>query len=212
MVGLSLILGTLTVTVVYILLNGVFLTSAPASDLRGVLNVGSVAAEHLLGPGGGRIMSAVIAVGLLAPLSAMIWAGPRVTQRIGEDHPELGFLAVRTESGIPRRALLLQLALVLAFLSASSFEGVLVLAQVPLLLCLMLGVAGVMVLRLRRGCPGPGLFRCPLHPLPPLFFVLCSGAAVTYSAATRPWTVLGGLLIMTLPILLYPLLRRHPSR
>jgi len=111
-------------------------------------------------------MSAIIAIGLLASISAMIWAGPRVTQRVGEGYPALGLLARRSAAGIPVPAMLAQLALVLALLLAGSFESVLVLAQIPLLLCLMLGVAGVLVLRVRSGAPDEGLFRCPLLPLP----------------------------------------------
>jgi len=211
-VGLSLILGTLSVTVLYVTLNAMFLTAAPVSDLKGVLNVASVAAEHLIGPSGGRVMSGVIALGLLAPLSAMIWAGPRVTQRAGEDIPSLRFLGVSSASGIPRRALLLQLGLVLAFLAVSSFEAVLVFAQIPLLLCLMLGVAGAGVLRFRRGLPGKGLFRCPLHPLPAVLFISCSGAAIAYSAVTRPWTALGGGAIILIPLLIHHLFLRRPDR
>lgn len=211
-VGLSLVLGTLAVTVLYVVLNAVFLTAAPADDLRGVLHVGSVAATHLLGAQGGRAMSAVIAVGLLASISAMIWAGPRVTQRVGEDYPALGFLARRSPAGIPVPAMLVQLGLVLALLLWGSFESVLVLAQIPLLLCLMLGVAGVLVLRARSGPPGEGLFRCPLLPVPPLLFLACSAAGILYSAFTRPWTALGGLGIMLLPLLLHPLISRTPPR
>lgn len=212
MVGLSLILGTLAVTLLYVVLNAVFLTAAPVDDLRGVLHVGSVAATHLLGAQGGRVMSAIIAVGLLASISAMIWAGPRVTQRVGEDYPSLGFLSLRSSAGIPHRALVVQLALVLAFLLADSFETVLVLAQIPLLLCLMFGVAGVMVLRNRKGLPEEGLYRCALYPLPPLLFLTASAAGILYSACTRPWTALGGLAITLIPLILHPLVARPASR
>ena len=211
-VGLSLVLGTLAVTMLYIVLNAVFLTAAPADDLRGVLHVGSVAASHLLGELGGRAMSAIIAIGLLASISAMIWAGPRVTQRVGEDYPALGFLARRSPAGIPVPAMIVQLGLVLALLLAGSFEGVLVLAQIPLLLCLMMGVAGVLVLRVRTGAPGEGLFRCPLLPLPPLIFLVCSAAGILYSASTRPWTALGGLGILLIPLLIHPWLARNTAR
>lgn len=215
LVGLSLILGTLCVTLLYVLLNAVFLTAAPADELRGVLHVGSIAASHLMGPMGGRVMSAIIAAGLLASISAMIWAGPRITQRVGEDHPALGALAVRTEAGVPRRAMLLQLALVLALLLAGSFETVLVLAQIPLLICLMLGVAGVIVLRSgerREAQPAPtGLFRTPLYPLPPLLFLTCTAAGIVYSVMTRPWTAIGELGIMLASLLLYRIFAR-PSQ
>ena len=132
-------------------------------------------------------------------------------QRIGEDYPSLSFLAFRTEGGIPRRALLLQLAMVLGLIAAGSFETVLVLAQIPLLLCLMLGVAGMVVLRKRRGTPADGLFRCPLFPLPPLVFLVCCVAGILHAATTRPWTTLAGLGIMLFPLLLHPLLTRRTA-
>lgn len=205
-VGLSLVAGTLAVMLFYLLLNAVFLTSSPAAELRGVLQVGSVSASHLLGAAGGRIMSVIIALGLLASISAMIWAGPRVTQRVGVDYPVLSPLAI-TRNGIPHRALLLQLLLVLALIGLDSFETVLVFAQIPLLLCLMLGVIGLGVLRrkpssLTNGDHGPS-FRCPLYPLPPLLFLIPTIAGLVYSAVTRPWTALAGILLMLLPILLH---------
>ena len=232
-VGLSLVLGTIAVMIFYVSLNAIFLTSAPATDLRGILNVGSVAATHLIGPSGGRIMSTIIAFGLLASISAMIWAGPRVTQRVGEDYPALSWLSQRTETGIPQRAIFLQLLLVLGLIVGGSFETVLLFAQTPLLLCLIMGVAGIIVLRWKEGrFPSPHTdvcripqsvqtpstlslvnpsesvptnttrlsFTCPLFPLPPLIFILCSGAALAYSAVSKPWIALAGIAVMLLPL------------
>ena len=214
-VGLSLVLGTVAVTLFYVALNAIFLTSASAPELRGVLNVGSVAATCLMGPAGGRIMSAVIAFGLLASISAMIWAGPRVTQRVGEDYPALAWFAGKTTEGIPHRAILLQLLMILGLIAGGSFETVLLFAQTPLLLCLILGVAGILILRwkeknslsrssdITRGGLGQSGFICPIYPLPPLVFILCSGAGLIYSALCKPWIAFAGIVIMLLPLLLY---------
>jgi len=200
-VGLSLILGTMAVTLFYVAINAVFLTAAPASELRGVLNVGSVAATHLIGPTGGKLMSGIISLGLLASISAMVWAGPRITQRIGEDYRFFRILAHTTTGGIPRRAILLQLLLVLALINMGSFESVLVCAQVPLLICLMLGVAGVIVLRKKGG--GSRAFRCPFYPLPQVIFLLCSLGGLFYSVLSKPWITLASLGAMIVPILIY---------
>jgi len=215
-VGISLILGTVVVTLLYVLINAVFLTSAPAADLRGVLNVGSVAADHLIGPLGGSVISGLIAVGLLASISAMIWAGPRVTQRIGEDHPPFRKLALTSRNGIPRRATLLQLALVLGLLSSGSFEAILVCSQIPLLICLILGVGGVIVLRLKESSQSPStatrpVFSCPLYPLPPLLFILCSSAGLVYSALSKPQFAIAGVGMMIIPLMLYPWISRKRS-
>jgi basic amino acid/polyamine antiporter, APA family len=218
-VGLSLVIGTLLVTLFYVVLNGVFLTAAPEIDMRGVLNVGSVAATHLIGPIGGRIMSGIIALGLLASISAMIWAGPRVTQRVGEDYPALASLA-RTRNGIPSRAVLLQLALVMGMIVLGSFETVLVFAQIPLLLCLMLGVIGLVRLR-QKGIQKSRhasthdaqlSFTCPLYPIPPLVFLACSCAGLIYSVITKPWIALAGVVLMLIPLFLHRWIfqNRHP--
>ena len=209
-VGLSLILGTMIVTMLYMLLNAVFLTAAPASEMRGVLNVGSVAANHLLGHAGGRVMSGMIGIGLLASLSAMIWAGPRVIQRTGEDYALFARFSRTTTGGIPLKATLLQLILVLILVATGSFESVLVYAQVPLLICLILGVGGVIVLRFQRRTPAS--FRCPLYPMTPLLFILCTLADLLYSSFSKPWITLAGLGTMIVPLLLHPWLASSNPR
>ena len=214
-VGLSLVIGTLAVTLFYVVLNAVFLTAAPENELRGVLNVGSVAATHLIGPVGGRIMSGIIALGLLASISALIWAGPRVTQRVGEDYPFFASLA-KTRDNIPVKAILLQLMLVLGLIAFNSFETILVFAQIPLLLCLMLGVIGLIILRKKRaGLEMPDArtsFRCPFYPLPPMIFILSALAGLSYSVASKPWIALAGAVLMLIPLFLHRWISpKHPS-
>ena len=210
-VGRSLVLGTALVTLLYLLLNAVFLTAAPASEMRGVLNVGSVAATYLLGQAGGQVMSGMIGIGLLASISAMVWAGPRVTQRVAEDYNLFHCIARTGAGNVPVRATLLQLLLVLILIATGSFESVLVYAQVPLLLCLTLGVAGIMVLRKRCGLPAG--FRCPLYPLPPLLFIFCTLAGLLYSSFSKPWIALAGLGTMIIPLVVHSWIasRNSPS-
>ena len=209
-VGRSLVLGTLLVTFLYLLLNAVFLTAAPVSEMRGVLNVGSVAATHLLGQAGGQVMSGMIGIGLLASISAMVWAGPRVTQRVGEDYTLFQGLSKTGAGGVPVKATLVQLLLVLILIATGSFESVLVYAQVPLLFCLILGVCGIIVERKRSGAPAG--FCCPLYPLPPLLFIFCTLASLLYSAIGKPWIALAGLGTMIIPLALYPWIASRNSR
>jgi APA family basic amino acid/polyamine antiporter len=203
-IGYSLVVGTLSVTFLYVILNAVFLTAAPARDLSGVLNVGSVAATHLMGAIGGRIMSTIIALGLLASISAMIWAGPRVTQCVGEDYSIFAPLAKRRNK-IPQRAILLQLMLVLGMVVFGSFETVLIFAQIPLLFCLMLGVVGLIICRHRsNNTPLEDIpFTCPFYPIPPLIFLICSGGGLLYSVITKPWIALAGGILMLIPLFLH---------
>jgi APA family basic amino acid/polyamine antiporter len=208
-VGHSLVIGTLFVTLLYVALNGLFFAAAPEVEMRGVLNVASIAANHLIGPVGGAFMSGMIALGLLASISAMIWAGPRVMQRIGQDHPLFAPVATLSAGGIPARATLIQLILVLFLIATGSFESVLLYAQTPLLLCLILGVGGLMILRIRASRHEG--FHCPLYPLPPLVFILCTTAGLLYSACAKPWIALAGVVTMVIPLALYPWINRRSA-
>lgn len=210
-IGRSLAAGTLIVMLLYVMTNAVFLISGPASSLRGKLDVGGVAAGFLIGPTGGAIMSGLISVGLLASMGAMILTGPRVTARIGQDHSALSFLAVTDIHGIPNRAAILQLLLVLMLILTGSFEAVLIYAQIPLLICLILGVAAVPFLRMRFGMPDAKEFHCPFYPFPPVLFILCTVAGLIYSAMTRPWVALAGVATMALPLILHPLLKNQQT-
>lgn len=198
----SLIAGTAFVGVLYVALNAVFLKTVPVARLSGQLNVGSLAAAAIFGAEGGRILSGFICAGLVSSISAMTWAGPRVAQTIGEDIPALGVLARRTRGGIPARAVLLQLGLVLALLWTSTFESVLLYTQFALVLCGLLTVAGVVVLRVREpDLPRP--FRCWGYPVPPFLFAATAIFTLGHTVLDKPWHAAAGTGTLLLALALH---------
>ncbi|MGC2576314.1 MAG: amino acid permease, partial [Terrimicrobiaceae bacterium] len=74
MVPRALLLATIIVTILYVLLNAVFLASGPPGAFAGKIEVGEIAARNLLGEQGGRLMAALISGGLISSVSAMTWA------------------------------------------------------------------------------------------------------------------------------------------
>ena len=89
----SLLCGTLVVIAIYTALNAIFLLTTPATELSGQLEVALIAGKHIFGDNGGRIVGAIICVGLISSISSMTWIGPRVTMAMGEDATRLRFLA-----------------------------------------------------------------------------------------------------------------------
>jgi len=204
-IPLALAAGTLLVMALYLGLNAAFLHAAPADILAGKLNVAQVAAERVFGTAGGRMVAAVIALGLVSAISAMVWAGPRVAMVIGEDYPRaFGWLRLRTASGIPAAAVVAQSALTLVLLFTSTFEQVLVYTQFALLACSFLTVSGVIVLRFTQpDLPRP--FRVPFYPLTPLLFLGISAFAMAYTATVEPLLALWGLLTLVAALGIYRL-------
>jgi basic amino acid/polyamine antiporter, APA family len=198
----SLLLATIVVTILYVLLNAVFLASGPADAFAGKIEVGEIAARNLLGEQGGRLMAALISGGLISSVSAMTWAGPRVAQAVGQDFPALRFFARTSPGGVPRVAIGVQTLLVLLMLATATFEAVLLYAQFSILACSFLTVLGVIVLRWRE----PGLrrpFRCLGYPLTPIVFLALNLLAMVYTAVDRPEQALAGLATLLLGITLY---------
>src|SRR5262249_46707274 len=89
----ALLAGTLIVMVLYVALNPVFLHTAPIDALAGQLDVASISGRHIFGDVGGRIVAAMICIGLVSSISAMMWIGPRVMMTMGEDIPAIGFFS-----------------------------------------------------------------------------------------------------------------------
>lgn len=204
----ALVAGTVLVALLYLALNAAFLHAAPLASMAGQLNVAQVAASAVFGAAGGKIVAAVISLGMISAISAMVWAGPRVTMVMGEDYPAaFGWLKTRNRAGIPVAAVLTQGVLTVALLLASVFEKVLVWAQFALLLCSFLAVLGVIVLRFTRpDLPRP--FRVPLYPLTPLLFLAISGFTMIYTATTRPTESAAGLLVFAAGLLVYAAVAR----
>ncbi|MXX07656.1 MAG: amino acid permease [Gammaproteobacteria bacterium] len=207
-----LVMGTSIVTVLYVLLNFVFLYVAPMDAMVGQVEVGAIVAESALGAVGGQFVGLVFALLLISTVSAMTMAGPRVIQVIGEDYPALGFFGRTNRHGIPAVAIYTQTAVALTFILTSTFESVLVFAGFTMALNSSAAVFGVFVLR-RRQPDLPRPYRTFLFPLPPLVYLTVMGWTLTFTLINRPVEALGSLAIIGSGLLFYFLtLRFQRSR
>jgi Amino acid permease. len=77
----------------------------------GQIDVAVIAGRHIFGEWGGRLVGALICVGLVSSISAMTWIGPRVTVAMGEDVRLLRMFAYKSKNNVPSTAILLQLGL-----------------------------------------------------------------------------------------------------
>ncbi len=180
-----LIASTGAVCLAYLLLNYVFLAVAPMEAMVGKVEVGYVAAGYAFGKAGAAIMGILLALLLVSTVSAMILAGPRVLQSIGEDFAVFRPLARVNRDGIPVTAILTQGSVALLFLWSASFDRILVFAGATMALNTFFTVLGLFVLRWRQpDLPRP--FRVVLYPLPPLIFLTITGWTLLYIVLQRP--------------------------
>jgi len=198
----SLLVGTLIVIATYVLLNAVFLISAPQSELRNQIEIGLIAGKHIFGEDGGRVVGLLICLGLVSTISSMTWIGPRVTMSMGEDHWLLRFLGKKNREGLPSNAIILQLVIVTLLLFTQSFEAVVQYTQFSLLVCSLLAVVGVVVLRITRpNIPRP--YRVWLYPMPPIIFATITIWMMIYLLRSKTTESIAGLITALVGFLLY---------
>ncbi len=205
----ALLFGTLIVTVLYILLNLVFLYVAPQNELavKGdykVVEVGFVAANHIFGMAGGKIIAIVIALLLVSTISSMIIAGPRVTMVMGEDIRLFRVFAHKNRNGIPSRAVIFQSAISLYFIFASTFNEVIEYIGFTLSLFTFMTVLGIFILRSRQKTAPPAYsYRTWGYPVTPVLFLILISWMLVYGFIYKPKPSLEGLATVLCGLIIY---------
>lgn len=197
-----LLFGTGIVLLLYLLLNFTFLSVAPMEAMAGKVEIGYIAADYAFGSAGAKLMGLVLALLLVSTVSAMILAGPRVLQVIGQDYHAFAVLGKISEQGVPYRAILFQGTLTLLFIWTASFESILIFSGFTLALNTLFTVFGVFILRWRN----PGVKRpysLPLYPLTPIIYLVITIWTLAYIALTRPEEALAAVGIVILGLVAY---------
>ena len=208
----ALAVGTAVVTVLYLALNLVFLGAAPAEDLAGQVEVGHIATEALFGSSAGRAVSAIIALGLVSTVGAMIFTGPRIYEAMGKHHPRLRWASRTSRDRGPVAATLVQAAVSIAMVLSTSFDALLTYAGATLSLFAALAAAGVFVLRIREPeLPRP--YRTWGHPITTLIFIALTLWMIISTVIERPSVALAAAGTLALGVVAYVMLGRNsPTR
>lgn len=206
----ALIAGTAIVTVLYVLLNWAFLHAAPVSAMKDQLEVGFVAARYMFGAKGAAIMAIVIAVSLISTISAMTFAGPRVSACLQDEVPVLRFLGMRNTHGAPSIAILTQSVLAALLVLLNQFQMVIDLIGFTLSLSTSLAVAGVFILRKKYPEIKPA-YRTWGYPVTPIVFLLINGWILYYGFTQKPLVSAAGLLLILLGVLFYKKFSRRTA-
>ena len=194
--------------ILYVGLNAIFLTTTPMQELAGQLDVALIAGKHVFGPLGGRIVGALISLGLISSISAMTWIGPRVTMTMGEDMPVLRLFSRKSKHGVPVIAIIFQLLISNLLLLTQSFEAVLDFIQFSLAFCSFFTVLGVFKMRITH----PDLlrpYRAWGYPLTPVVFLSVTLFVLYYLLVSRPLQSLCGIAIMLTGLLVYYASRQY---
>ncbi len=234
----ALLLGTLAITIIYLLVNTAFIVALGFDAAREARAIAAQVLARALGPAAGAVMAVLVMISALGAVNGLIFTGSRVYASLGADHRLFrGLAAWHPRLGSPLWSLCAQAAVsVLMILVLGTSSGRAVVDRVlvaaggspaawqghggfdTLLRCtapvfwgffLLTGIS-LFVLRFKdRERERP--FRVPLYPLLPLVF--CGTCAfMLYSAVDYAGRLtLLGVIPLLLGIPLYVLSRRASS-
>ena len=198
----SLLYGTAIVTVLYVLLNYVFLYTSPIASLAGKSDVGYVSATFIFGDTGGKIISVIISILLVSSVSSMVMAGPRVSQAMGNDLKFLSFLSKTTKNNTPLNATIFQLVISLFFIFTATFSQVITYIGFTLLLFTFLTVFGLFIIRVKK-MNTKDSFRTPFYPLTPILFLIFNTWLLYFGFTQKPLESMIGVATVLLGLVVY---------
>ncbi|CAG1020093.1 Serine/threonine exchanger SteT [Methylococcales bacterium] len=201
-IPLSLITGTFIVTLLYVLINMVFMMAVPVEQLQGKVEIGYIFADTVFGLETGKFMGGIISLLLISTISSMILAGPRVNEVLGKNVKTLRFLAKHNSKGIPQLAIYTQAILSLLYIITATFDRVIVFIGFSLNLFTFLTVVGVLILRIKK--PGlPRTYKMFGYPVTWAFFLLVNLWILVYGLVYKPEESLVGLGICLIGAVVY---------
>ena len=199
----GLVAGTVAVTVLYLLMNGAFLSSLGLGKMAASQAVAVDAMARVFPEAAGRAIAVLICISALGAVNGLIFTGARISYALGAGH--LAFRPLgkwHQRLGTPVWALATQgvLSLAIVLLAGSFLDTIIYTA--PVVWLFFLGTAlSVFILRRQE----PDLvrpYKVSGYPLPPVIFSLCCifmfYSSVTYALGKVPWglALLSGVLLM----------------
>lgn len=197
-----LFVGTLFVMLIYLALNFVFLYTAPMDSMQGKIEIGVIVAERAFGEAGGKAMGIGLALLLISTVSAMVIAGPRVLQVIGEDFAIFRFLSATNKNGVPAVAIVCLGTLSIVFILTATFESILVFSGFILGVNTLFTVIGVFVIRWRK-LNIDGAYRTFGYPVTPIIYLLITLWTLSYILINRPEEGWAGIAMIVTGLLMY---------
>ncbi len=200
----SLLISVALVATLYVLLNFIFLLRVPQAELAGQVEVGAIAANAIFGDIGEKLISAMICLGLLASVLAMTIAGPRLTEKMGQDIAGLKFVAITNKQGAPIVAILIQTLIAIILAVTNSFDAVLRYVGFTLALFTCLTVFGLFISRILNKNEGDESIRPTIIPIiAAIIFVALELWMLIFTMIDHPLESLLGLSTLALGFIVY---------
>jgi APA family basic amino acid/polyamine antiporter len=203
-VGLSLFLGTLIVSVIYILANVMYLAVVPLFDIATAESdrVAVVASQTIFGSVGTLIIAVMIMISTFACNNGLIMAGARVYYTMAQDGLFFKKAAQLNKASVPAWSIWAQCIWASALCLTGKYGDLLDFVVIIVLIFYILTIYGIFILR-KKMPNAERPYKAFGYPLLPALYILITVAICMALLYTKPSTCGWGVLIMLIGIPVY---------
>lgn len=209
-IGLSLLLGTLLVTLIYVLLNLMFTMVLPLTEIATPEKdrVGIVASQAIFGDSGTVIIALLIMVATFGCNNGLILAGARVYYSMAIDGLFFKKTAKLNKHAVPEYALWIQFVMASILCLSGQYGDLLDMITFIAVLFYVLTIAGIYILRVKK----PNLerpYKAIGYPVLPAIYIILGLSFCILLIIYKPYFTWPGLIIALVGIPLYYFNKRH---
>lgn len=208
-VGLSLFLGTLIVTIIYVLMNVMYVAVIPMNEIATAQydRVAVVASQYIFGNIGTYIIAVMIMISTFACNNGLIMAGARVYYTMAKDGLFFKKAADLNQNSVPEWALWIQCVWASFLCFTGKYGDLLDFVMIIVLIFYVLTIYGIFILRRKRP-DAVRPYKAFGYPFLPLLYIVSASAVsvalLVFKTSTCGW----GVLIMLLGIPVYYLTKK----
>lgn len=223
-IPLSLLFGTLTVTLLYILANVAYIVSLPLVGSpagHGVMaqgiqfaaddRVGTAAAAVIFGAPAAIIMAVLIMISTFGCNNGLILAGPRVYYAMAKDKLFFQSTGKLNEKAVPGTALIVQGVWASLLCLSGTYNDLLDYVIFAVLIFFILTIAGIFVLRRKRP-DAERPYKAFGYPILPGLYILTAAAIAVNLLMFKPAYTWPGVIIVLLGIPVYFIWKKTAKR
>ncbi|MFV8323215.1 APC family permease [Flavobacterium sp. LS2R12] len=203
-VGLSLFLGTLIVSVIYILANVMYLAVVPLFNIATAESdrVAVVASQTIFGSVGTLIIAVMIMISTFACNNGLIMAGARVYYTMAQDGLFFKKAAQLNKASVPAWSIWAQCLWASALCLTGKYGDLLDFVVIIVLIFYILTIYGIFILR-KKMPNAERPYKAFGYPVLPALYILITVAICMALLYTKPTTCGWGVLIMLIGIPVY---------
>lgn len=211
-IGLSLFIGTIVVTLLYVSMNFMYLNALTINEIAQAPNdrVAVAASLKIFGAVGAGVIAALIMVSTFGCNNGLILSGARVYYTMAKDGLFLPAAGKLNNKGVPAKALWMQCIWASLLCLSGQYGNLLDYIIFTVLIFYILTIAGIF--KLRRTQPDtPRPYKAFGYPVIPLLYILLASFICIMLLKYKPTYTWPGLIIVLIGVFIYYALKKRST-